>query len=489
MVNKSERGDEWVVRIPAAELGFAPQRVWCPVPSPEHRTAPYAVPKTVRIGTKDTVEAGARFSPSPYAVLVESGERRAFVGIHADTGWHRWNDAAFDVTTRGVVARVDLEGHTPLRTAGRHLRVRVVAGEAGEDRHALLRRGLARLYPAAFKSSARKAFAWWRRPIYCGWGDQVGVSLATEGPGREARCLPYNTQGLYERWIRRLEEAGVPFGTVIVDGGWSPGGVWKPNRAQWPDLKGFVAGQHGKGRRVLLWVPLWYPEGLPDAWCTFAGRQRLTADPTNPAYRRFLVAQVRELLSPKGFDADGFKIDMLSFVPSERAAWACEQFGRNRPAPRPHPRIRTQGSEWGCELLHLLQKTLYRAAKAAKRDALVTSSTVHPYFHDTFDMVRLHDTGAVKGNVITAMKARSDLARAALPNHLVDADDWIPYDFRKWLTYTCNSHQIGVPCLFYAERFVRSFDAEPVAPPIPLSTLNKISRAWRRASYVVGAAQ
>ena len=109
--------EELVMRIPAAEIGFAPKRVWCPAPSVKHRTAPYPVPKAVRIGTKDTAEAGARFSPSPYAVLVENGRRRAFIGIQADAGWHRWNYASFDVTAKGVAVHVDLEGHTPMRSA------------------------------------------------------------------------------------------------------------------------------------------------------------------------------------------------------------------------------------------------------------------------------------------------------------------------------------------------------------------------------------
>lgn len=482
----SRPDEELVMHISAAEIGFAPQRVWCPAPSVEHRTAPYPVPKTVRIGTKDTAEAGARFSPSPYVVLVENDRHRAFIGIQADARWHRWNYATFAVTATGIVVRVDLEGHTPIRSAIRHIRTRVVAGQAGEDGYALLRRGLALLYPAAYKPRARKTPAWWRRPIYCGWGDQVGISLKLEGPGLESRCLAYCIQGLYERWTRRLDDAGVPIGTVIIDGGWSPGGVWKPHPAQWPDMKGFIALQHEKGRRVLLWTPLWYHDGLPDDWCVFAGKDRLTADPTISAYRRFLTAQVHNLLSPDGFDADGFKIDMLGHVPCERDTWSFEHFGRSRRISDSHPPIRLHGRAWACELLYLLQKTIYQAAKAAKPDALITSSSVHPYFHDTFDMVRLHDTGEVKGDVMAAMKARADLARAALPHHLIDADDWIAFDLDKWLSYTRNSHMIGVPCLFYAERFVRSFDTEPVTTPIPLSVLKKIARAWHRASCHAG---
>ena len=100
------QGEELAFSISAAEIGFAPKRVWCPAPSWTHRTRPYSVPKTVSIGTRDTDEAGARFSPPPYAVLVEDGPRRAFVGVSADTGWHQWNYVSFGGAWFSVVLRV-----------------------------------------------------------------------------------------------------------------------------------------------------------------------------------------------------------------------------------------------------------------------------------------------------------------------------------------------------------------------------------------------
>ena len=83
-------------------------------------------------------------------------------------------------------------------------------------------------------------------------------------------------------------------------------------------------------------------------------------------------------------------------------------------------------------------------------------------------MLRLHDTGSVKKNVFKAMKARADLVRAVLPNMLIDADDWIIKDYRKWLDYTLSSYQLGVPCVFYTERFVNSKEDEPVTRPLPM---------------------
>ena len=180
---------------------------------------------------------------------------------------------------------MDLEGHTNPTEAARHASIMLVAGLEGEARTELLARGLEAAYPVEFASAC--APEWWTRPVYCGWGDQVALSLKLEGPGPERRAINYCTQGLYERWIQRLESAGVPVGTIIIDNGWSPCGVWEPHFDRWPDLRGFIDRQHDAGRRVLLWVGFWLYEGLPERWCTRIGDRLLTADAGNAGYRAF----------------------------------------------------------------------------------------------------------------------------------------------------------------------------------------------------------
>ena len=56
----------------------------------------------------------------------------------------------------------------------------------------------------------------------------------------------------------------------------------------------------------------WLWEGLPDAWCIKAGCHKITADPTNREYLTFIRKKINMLLSPGGYDADGFKIDQLA---------------------------------------------------------------------------------------------------------------------------------------------------------------------------------
>ena len=112
---------------------------------------------------------------------------------------------------------------------------------------------------------------------------------------------------------------------------------------------------------------------------------------------------------------------------------------------------------------------------------MITSSTVHPYFWDTFDVVRLHDTYPLRAGqeVFPIMKARADLARAVLPHAPIDADDWINRHYKEWLDYTLDSHRLGIPCTLYAERFVLSWESEPTFLEIPFEDLQRIGRRWR----------
>ncbi|OGV59128.1 MAG: hypothetical protein A2X49_02205 [Lentisphaerae bacterium GWF2_52_8] len=479
---KVEGNEFLVARVTAQEFGFCPEYIWNPSPTAQHRTEPWPVPKKLVIGIFGNEDTCAKFSPPPFAVGILGGGRKMLLAVAADPGWHLWNQVEFAADREGVSVRIDLEGHSDPQKLASHLRITLTSGEQDESLLALLSRGLGSLYPDAYRESSQPIPEWWKRPIYCGWGDQVSLSMYLEGVGPEPRALAYNTQGLYERWIRRLEEAGLPFGTVAIDSGWSPAGTLKPNKDNWPNLKEFTRRQHEAGRKVLLWIATWLWDGLPDEWCVFADGVKLCADPTNPEYRKYLREQVHELLSPEGFDADGFKIDQLAYSPSERRPRGGPQFGRTDYYPTPKTPIRLAGSSWGCELLHQLQLDIYSAAKAAKPDCLITSSTVHPYFHDTLDMVRIHDMGAVAKDIFAAMGARADLGKAALPKKLTDSDDWIHTDYDLWLRYTSGSAVIGVPCIFYSDRFMLNWYAEPATSEIPLSDLKKIAAAWSKTS-------
>ena len=291
-------------------------------------------------------------------------------------------------------------------------------------------------------------------PIYCGWGDQVSTSMWLEGIGHEMRANAYCIQGLYERWIKRLEEAEVPFGTIIIDAGWSPPGTMVPLTAQWPDLKGFIARQHAAGRKVLLWIATWLSDGLPAEWCVHVNGTRLIADASHPDYRKFLQQRVRDLISPDGLDADGFKIDQLAFSPSRRQPRGRIYLDKFIDVDPPAEPIKTAGPGWGVELLHQLQHDIYSAAKEVKPDSLITSSTVHPYFHDTFDMVRLHDMGSGPPISSPPWGREPTWLLQALPGKLIEHRRLDSHQLRPLAGLHRQQPPYRVPCIFYAERFM-----------------------------------
>lgn len=473
------QGDLLVLALSSAEIGFIPETIWNPSPSVDHRTDPYPVPQALRIGMCGNALTSAKFSPPPMAVVLEGGGRRWFLGIGADAGWHRWNEATFEAGAEGIRIVLDLEGMTDPASAKDHIRVCLQEFDSDMPLLDVLAKGLASQYP--IEGDDLRVPDWWLRPIYCGWGDQVAHAMHEEGVGLERRANAYCIQGLYERWIRHLDEESVPVGTVTIDGGWSLSGVWEPDPIRWPDLRGFIQRQHQAGRKVLLWIGTWLWDGLPKELSILGDGRQWTADPGNPAYRDQITRWVTELISPDGFDADGFKIDQLGFTPNKRRPRWCPRFGFLEMDGDPVTTVSQKGEAWGMELLYQYQKTIYQAAKAAKPEALITSSTVHPYFRDTFDMVRLHDMGHVPTDLMAAMGARAGLARAALPGFPIDTDDWVHIDYDLWLDYTSRSFEIGVPCLFYTEHFIAQWNKEPGT--VPIRHLGAIAEAWRKAGY------
>ncbi len=477
---RSARRTQLVGRITPSRLGFTPEKIWCVSPSRRHRTKPYPFPQKIIMGCVESFESRAKFTPPPFAAIIEGQGRRSLISIKARPGWHRWNIVTFAAENRDVEVIIEFEGHTPLSQARKNVRVQLFPGREGETRHELLARGLKAQYPAAYRWRPGRRPKWWSRPIYCGVGDQAANSIRFSTPLNHVSFGESCNQANYERGLARLIKAGVPIGTTTIDAGWSIGDTWDVDKGRWPDLRGFIDREHAAGRRVLLWIATWYAKGIAPEWCLFEDGRKISVDPTHPGYRRFLARQVHYMLSPDrgSLNADGFKIDQLRRQPME-VDWKDQAPSSRGYRPKKKPKFTLARDGWGAELLYQLQKDIYLAAKAAKPDALINSSTVHPYFYDTLDQVRLHDIEANPADPLAAMGARADLARAALPHHLIDADDWLHSDYDKWLDFTIHNHVLGVPCIFYSEHFVAEVGKR--TRPIPLRDLRRIARAWTKA--------
>jgi hypothetical protein len=402
------------------------------------------------------------------------------VGLLAPVEDLRFTALRYAPLDGGFLLECDYEGHTT--AAGAFVTPAVVVRPAADPwqglatyRQDLVERGFAPAGPATAPAN------WWTEPIFCGWGAQCAAApipgqpmshpyhLRDLGPAIVPAGLPVAfdlaRQDRYDAWLSRLAEHGVVPGTVILDDRWQLAyGTGEPDPAHWPDLRRWIAQRHAAGQRVLLWWKAWDPTGLPVAECvTDPAGTPVAADPGSPAYRAHLTDIVARLLGPDGLDADGFKIDFTQRAPSGRAL--------RRPGAPPE-------APWGIAALHRMLDTLYRAAKAAKPDALVATHTPHPSFADVCDMVRLNDIleRDPAGRVVPAVDQlafRRAVAGAALPDHLVDTDQWPIADLGQWRSYVAAQGRFGVPALYYAERIDRSGEE------LGEADLALVARAWR----------
>jgi hypothetical protein len=277
--------------------------------------------------------------------------------------------------------------------------------------------------------------AWWSKPMFCGWGAQCHLSSLGRGPAPSLA-----TQVNYDGFLAALEEHGLVPGTIVIDDKWQETyGQNDPDRAKWPDLRAWIDDRHERGQHVLLWWKAWDPEGLPDELCIRRpDGVPVAADPTNPRLQALLRDVMHDLVGPGGLDADGLKIDFTARTPSGHALTA-------------------DGDGWGISLLHQLLSVVYAEVKHSKPGALVITQTPHPSFADVTDMVRLNDMLRLDdpgplpvSAVVPQMRYRALVAKASLPDVLIDTDDWCIPDKRTWREYLELKSELGVQSLYYA---------------------------------------
>ncbi|MCU1443778.1 MAG: hypothetical protein JWQ59_1928 [Cryobacterium sp.] len=384
----------------------------------------------------------------------------------------------YDPLENGFLIRLDYEGHTSVHGDWESpvfvLRPAATAWSVLDDyRTDLVNSGCA---PAGAPDVA----AWWREPIFCGWGAQCARSSHVLLPGpadpsadtapetREeenlvVRAAPnFARQDVYDEFLARLAIHGLAPGTIVIDDRWqSDYGSGTVDSAHWPDLRAWIADRHADGRKVLLWWKAWDPEGIPAEECVSdAGGRPVSVDPANPAYRARLRGIVASLIGPDGVDADGFKVDFTHRGPSGQS-------------------LRGFPGSWGIAALHLLLETLRDAAKTVKPDALVICHAMHPSFADTCDMVRLNDVSKydVEGRrvpVVDQLLFRHQIASRILPGHLIDTDQWPMPNRAEWLRYIDTQVGLGVPALYYLESIDRS--GEHIHP----EDLERVAESWSR---------
>ncbi len=322
---------------------------------------------------------------------------------------------------------------------------------ADEESAALREHIKAQVTSHSFQAPVRSARPWWHTPIFCGWGAQSYLAFSRGGQAQS-----YARQDAYDDFLFTLEAREVNPGIVVLDDKWQS--TYGENRAdgqKWLDLPNFVTRQHAHGRKVLLWLKAWDPEGLPVEECIAnAAGLPIACDPSNPAYERRLRMMVRRMLSPSGYDADGFKIDFTARIPCG-------------------PGLKIHGDTWGLELMRTYLAILHSEAKRIKPDALIMTHTPHPYLADVVDMIRLNDIN-IGHDVNKAMLQRAQVAAIACPSLSIDTDNWPMPNRAAWRAYMPRQPELGVPSLYYASHIDAT--GELLEP----EDYDLIRESWRR---------
>ena len=263
--------------------------------------------------------------------------------------------------------------------------------------------------------------------IFCGWGAQCALSARAGGP-----ASAHATQSNYDAFLDALSAHGVVPGTVVIDDKWQVSyGLNEPDESKWPDLAGWIRGRHEAGQRVLLWWKAWDAEGLPGEPASVR-----RTEPRSGSIRRTRrhgeCSRTRSrLVRADGLGADGLKIDFTARTPSGHALTA-------------------YAAGWGTALLHELLSLVYAEVKKSNPEALVITHAPHPGFADVTDMIRLNDMLRLDdpgplpaASVVQQMRYRARVASAAMPDVLVDTDDWCVPDKRTWRAYLEEKPSLG----------------------------------------------
>jgi hypothetical protein len=423
-------------------------RYWSPSPNLANQWEfSIAEPQTLgfdsgkREGSEDDfrpAQMSGIFSPPPLMLAFHRSGEWAGVGIGAPPGQYRFPALEYSGSRyAGASWWVDYLGYQSIKNVpGGGFHSPVAAIHFGYGALDALERYTEWLRHSGFATEPTYPdVAWHHLPVFCGWAEQTVESVPfSRAPNAES------TQKNYEAWITELEQRKLPVGTIVIDDKWQKGyGSFDIDREKWPDLKGFVAAQHARGRHVLLWIPVAHTDGLPDALCVHDDHGKCIAPALgDSAYEKFLRGQIRYLVETVG--VDGFKEDWV---------WAPSAAGL--PVP---PELA------GIEAVRRFQQILYSEAHRWKADAMVETQTANAAFRDSSDVLRLNDIWYATRDVVGVMRERARIAHiSGWP--LVDTDNASSTTLETWWQYMEAQPSIGIPALYFVHQTESTMEAPP----------------------------
>lgn len=271
--------------------------------------------------------------------------------------------------------------------------------------------------------------AWWDKLTVCPWGDQA-VRLFNQGIG--------TTQAWVADYLDRAEVLyrDSTF-TFLIDDQWrkrtnDP----EVNTAVYPNLRALIDTAHHRGHHVMLQWPFW-----PAADSSLACKMHICQipgvnagsilDATDPLYETFADSVLRAILSPEGLNADGLKMDFLSFVRDPGLGI----YGDPR-----------QGM--GMQEQLMAAKKWTAIAKRIKPDCLLTYTIANPFFNDVVDKIRTNDNG----NPWSQYQLRARTASQMSPYAFLDSDGW-QLRHEDMEPYYFGACVFGTPAPYYMDHY------------------------------------
>ena len=366
------------------------------------------------------IDVGTNLFATPLMIAFHRDGRWVSVGLGTKPGSYQFN--TFDYSGQryaGASFSVNYAGRT---TCDGEFASPVVALHFGYNEYEVMAKYVAWLDGQGFSTKLRFANAPWHHfPLFCGWAQQeVECLTGTSKAGEMA------TQENYERWVNTLEARGLAVGTVVIDSKWDKhDGLLDVDEARWPDLKGFIARQHAKGRHVLLWLNVSASDGLAPELCVIRDGKAVSGDASNPAFEEFLRQRIKYLIADLG--ADGFKEDGVHGLDMAK--------------------VQQRGPLFGMEFLAKYQNIIADEAHKWRPDAMIETQTPNPLFRESSDVLRLNDIWYGSRDVTRMMKIRARISWiAGWP--LVDTDNPGSAGLEQWWSYTQAQPTIGIPALY-----------------------------------------
>jgi hypothetical protein len=326
--------------------------------------------------------------------------------------------------------------------------------------------------------------AWWKRPIYCTYGDQIMELQPVLYSDLYWDASEYNEAWVKKAILNAEKQLGYKNFSVIIDAFWQK--RWDTDPAgdpkRFPQMRKLIDQIHERGHKVLLWYS---PHAIAPGndlgkiarKFGVVGSYRVRNEALHPQELLLLdyssdnapayLQEVSRRLFGNDADclnADGVKLDFLFFIPPTESQ-----------APYLNP-----VNGMGFKMVERYLKLFSSSARAIKQDVLLNYSSSDPRIAHLFGSNRLHDTKIS----LFERERRARISSLANPDLLIDSDgavmmtDWVPHTYISAAIYS-------TPSLYYANLFN---DGQHL-PKNVMKTLGKLfsiceKRLWGRPVFV-----